>query len=134
MTIKELRKESGMTQKEFGDFSYGISEGVIAHWESGRRDTTDYLVKLIEYRLRNELSHMKDYNEARWGCLSEEDKQYLLSESSPVDGITGVKPKKSSECIIDLVYPYSIAGYFEKRESEDEIIIDDNAIIYGSLE
>lgn len=77
---------------------------------------------------------MKDYTGVKWGCLNEAEKEHLLSEASPIDGRTGSKPKKSMECIIDLAYPYSVSGYYQIGECEDEIIIDDNAVIYVSNE
>lgn len=52
MTIKEIRKASGMTQAEFAAY-FGISVRTIEAWES-RREAPEYLVKLMEYKLINE--------------------------------------------------------------------------------
>jgi site-specific DNA recombinase len=51
--IKELRKSVGMTQKAFGDY-FNIPMRTIQHWESGTRECPEYLLKLIEYKLKNE--------------------------------------------------------------------------------
>lgn len=52
MTIKELRKASNMTQAEFAEY-FNISVRTIEAWES-RREAPEYLVKLMEYKLRKE--------------------------------------------------------------------------------
>lgn len=53
MTIKEMRAASGMTQQAFAEF-FGIPKRTIEDWECSRRTPPEYLIKLIEYRLRNE--------------------------------------------------------------------------------
>ena len=53
MTIKELRDASGMTQKAFAEY-FGISKRAIESWEGGQRKCPEYLLNLIEYKLRNE--------------------------------------------------------------------------------
>ena len=53
MTIKELRAASGMTQKEFSDY-FNIPRRSIEDWETGKRTPPEYLVEIIEYKLRAE--------------------------------------------------------------------------------
>lgn len=53
MTIKELRTLTGMTQKEFSEY-FGMSKRAIEEWEAERRKCPEYLLELIEYKLRNE--------------------------------------------------------------------------------
>ena len=53
MTIKELRAASGMTQKEFSDY-FNIPRRSIEDWETEKRTPPEYLVNLIEYKLRAE--------------------------------------------------------------------------------
>jgi DNA-binding transcriptional regulator YiaG len=53
MNIKELREKSKMTQKAFSDY-FGIPKRTIEDWESGRRKPPQYLVDLIEYKLKKE--------------------------------------------------------------------------------
>lgn len=53
MTIKKLRKATGMTQKAFSDY-FEIPKRTIEDWEGDRRKPPEYLVKLIEYKLKNE--------------------------------------------------------------------------------
>lgn len=53
MTIKELRKASGMTQQQFGDY-FGIPKRTIQNWEAGVNKCPEYLLKLLEYKLKHE--------------------------------------------------------------------------------
>lgn len=53
MTIKELRKLSGMTQQAFADY-FGISKRAIESWEGGQRQCPDYLLRLMHYKLEHE--------------------------------------------------------------------------------
>ena len=53
MTFKELRKLSGMTQQKFSEY-FGIPRRTIEDWDSGKRVCTNYLIDLMEYKLRKE--------------------------------------------------------------------------------
>ena len=53
MTIKELRKATGMTQKAFAEY-FGISKRAIESWEGGKRQCPEYLLNLMIYKLKNE--------------------------------------------------------------------------------
>lgn len=53
MTIKELRTACGMTQQAFADY-FEIPKRTLEDWEAGRRKPPEYLVKLIEYKLKKE--------------------------------------------------------------------------------
>ena len=53
MTIKELRTQSGMTQKAFADY-FGFSKRAVENWEGEKRQCPQYLLDLIEYKLKNE--------------------------------------------------------------------------------
>lgn len=52
MTIKELRQQAGLTQKEFSVL-FGIPKRTIEDWERGVRTPAPYLVALIEFKLRS---------------------------------------------------------------------------------
>ena len=130
MSIKELRTSAKMTQQEFA-YYFNIPMRTIQNWEGGKRNCPKYLAELIEYKLRKEVEHMKDFTGARWGCLTEKEREYLLGETNPIDGRTGNSPKESMECIIDLANGYSVPGYCKISADEDEIIIEDDAVIYN---
>lgn len=53
MNIKELRQQTGMTQKAFSDY-FGFSKRAVESWEGGKRECPDYLVDLIRYKLEAE--------------------------------------------------------------------------------
>lgn len=53
MNIKNLRKAVGMTQKQFGEY-FRIPKRTIEDWENDRRHPPEYVVNLIEYKLKNE--------------------------------------------------------------------------------
>lgn len=60
----------------------------------------------------------------KWGDLSEETKEDLLSNANIWDDV------KYGECLVDLTADYTIEGF----KTEDDIIIKDNAIIYDPQE
>ena len=53
MTVKELRKEAGMTQKAFAEY-FGIPQRTIENWDAEQRKCPDYLLDLMLYKLKNE--------------------------------------------------------------------------------
>ena len=53
MTIKNIRKASGMTQKTFAEY-FGIPKRTLENWEGGQRECPEYLLELMEYKLKNE--------------------------------------------------------------------------------
>ena len=53
-TIKEMRQETGLSQKDFGKFCCGIPMRTIQNWESGERKCPEYVLKLIEYKVKKE--------------------------------------------------------------------------------
>ena len=53
MIFKDLRKRSGMSQKQFSEY-FDIPYPNIQNWELGRRGCTKYLLKLMEYKLMKE--------------------------------------------------------------------------------
>lgn len=53
MTFKELRRLSGMTQKQFCEY-FGIPKRTVEDWERGASKCPVYLMALMEYKLRKE--------------------------------------------------------------------------------
>ena len=53
MDFKELRKQSGMNQKQFCEH-FGIPARTVQHWEAGTRKCPNYVLDLIKFRLDNE--------------------------------------------------------------------------------
>ena len=54
MTMQEIRALTGLNKKDFSE-QYGIPYRTIQNWELGINKAPDYLMDLIEYKVRNEL-------------------------------------------------------------------------------
>ena len=53
MTIRDIRLNANMTQKEFAEY-FGIPQRTIEGWDSGRRKPPEYLIELIKYKIEKE--------------------------------------------------------------------------------
>ena len=53
MAIKELRTQSGMNIKAFAEY-FNIPYRTVQNWELGTRECPEYLLELIEYKLKKE--------------------------------------------------------------------------------
>lgn len=53
MTLKELREASKMSRNEFCEY-FGIPYRTVQSWELKDRSCPEYLLELIEYKLKNE--------------------------------------------------------------------------------
>lgn len=53
MTLKELRDSAKMTRTEFCEY-FKIPYRTVQSWELGERSCPEYLLQLMEYRLRAE--------------------------------------------------------------------------------
>lgn len=51
--LLDLRKQSGMNRREFAEY-FGIPYRTVQDWELGNRKMPDYLLMLMEYKLRGE--------------------------------------------------------------------------------
>lgn len=54
LDIKTMRNQTGLTQAEFGKVLYGIPLRTIQNWEGGKRECPEYVLRLIEFKLREE--------------------------------------------------------------------------------
>ena len=53
MTFKELRTASGMSRPQFAEY-FGIPYRTVQDWELGNRQCLQYILDLMEYKLRKE--------------------------------------------------------------------------------
>lgn len=60
MTIKEIRALTGLTQKQFAE-KYHITFSSIKNWESGHRTCPDYVVELLEFKVREDLKMFGEF-------------------------------------------------------------------------
>ncbi len=51
--ITELREQTGMNRKEFCDF-FMIPYRTVTEWERGNRNAPEYVLRLLEYKIRME--------------------------------------------------------------------------------
>lgn len=53
MSIREIRKLTGMNRKQFSEY-FGIPYRTVEDWEAGRAKCAPYLLALIVYKLEKE--------------------------------------------------------------------------------
>lgn len=53
MSIKDLRAKTGLSQSKFAAL-VGIPLNTLQNWEQGNRKPPEYVISLIEYKLRKE--------------------------------------------------------------------------------
>ena len=53
MEFRDLRKLSGMTQTQFSEY-FGIPKRTIEDWDRGAKKCSEYLLDLMEYKLKKE--------------------------------------------------------------------------------
>ena len=58
--LVELRESTGMTRKEFCEY-FEIPYRTVQDWELGNRKMPDYLLRLMEYKIRMEQG-IKDFS------------------------------------------------------------------------
>lgn len=56
MIIKEIRTLTGLSQAKFCE-KYHIPLNTFARWEQGKREPPDYLVELLEFKVREDLKN-----------------------------------------------------------------------------
>ncbi len=54
MTIKEIRALTGLSQVKFCE-KYHIPLNTFTRWEQGKREPPDYLVELLEFKVRKDM-------------------------------------------------------------------------------
>lgn len=70
---------------------------------------------------------MKKYEGRKWGTLTKAEQADLLRFSNAINGIDCENAHGTCDCIIDLTENLSISGELV----DDEIVIDDNSVIYN---
>lgn len=85
MTIKEIRALTGLSQVKFCE-KYHIPLNTFTRWEQGKREPPDYLVELLEFKVREDL-------------LMEELKAYLESEINKTKNLLEQEEEKRKQNI-----------------------------------
>jgi len=148
MKLQKLRERAGFSQSSLAKVA-GVSYSLIRNIEQGQKriggmsgERLYRLALVLNCRIEDfldtnslaqEVANKKNYAGLKWGLLRIEEQELLLAGASAVDGRTDNNIKSDGECIVDLsIYPFSIPGKFTCGEGEDEITIDDDAVIYSS--
>lgn len=103
MTIKEFRQAARMTQKGFSEY-LNIPVRTIQDWEGKRRNPPQYLVELVEYKIKKEKLNMKKYlqiNEMRFELNNGEEITSIQVEKDVIR-IEGFTPDRE---FITTYYP-----------------------------
>ena len=53
MSLRQLRERTGMNRRQFAEY-FGIPYRTLQEWELGGRRVPDYLLRLMEYKVRIE--------------------------------------------------------------------------------
>ena len=126
MDIKDLRAQTGMSQKVFAEY-FNIPVRTIQDWEAGRRTPPVYVVELIEYKIEKENLGMnktiKEAMEIMEGVYVQDLPQVKIGEEVALKEIwdgEGEVPEES--CSYQIAETEWINYEFEiVEENEDEL-------------
>ena len=146
--LKIMREKAGIdSQKKLSEMS-GVGLTSIKKYETdvrGLNKAAAGTLYRIAFALKCNIEDLIDANEElakmsnsafigrKWGELDEEFRDKLLLSANCVDGRTGNNMKSDGECIVDLqLYSLSVTGRFVRGEEEDEINVNEDAVIYSN--
>ena len=92
MDIREMRKLLGNTQSEFAA-RYNIPFRTIQNWETGKRTPPEYIINLLEHRVREDLINRKTVVLPRY----DPEKQDLPKRSDFIGSLSWLRALK--ECL-----------------------------------
>lgn len=115
MTVKEIRKISGLTQKAFSEM-YDIPRRTLEDWERGIKEPAPYLVSLLEravkddgiYKLYGHFTNGEEYFET----FKDEDELHWCSRSIR-ENAAAQKPEKIIGKIDFRFVPKYIKDYID---------------------
>ena len=123
--LRTLREETGLNRKQFAE-EFGIPLRTVEDWEADRRKMPDYLLRLMEYKIRLEKLHRykekltdeKDTRNVNIICDAEGEKIVLINDIR----FKG-KKREEWENIEKYLIEY-VGNYYEIEESSEIIYID----------
>lgn len=92
MDIREMRKQLGNTQSEFAA-RYNIPFRTIQNWETGKRTPPEYIIDLLEHRVREDLINRKTVTLPRY----DPEKQDLPKRSDFIGSMSWLRAVR--DCI-----------------------------------
>lgn len=103
MTIKEIRALTGLSQPKFCQ-KYHIPLNTFVRWEQGKREPPDYLVELLEFKVREDMGMENDLISKSELLKKMNDfcgsQRYLISEEvwKMVEDMPTYSAEKGGEC------------------------------------
>lgn len=77
LEIKDMRESVSLNRREFAE-SFGVPLRTVEDWEAGRRKMPEYLLRLMEYKLRMEAYWREEENRRQREVRHAKDgKKYL---------------------------------------------------------
>lgn len=67
MTIREMRKQTGLSQAKFGEL-LNIPHRTLQDWEYDKSRCPEYVTELIEYKLKNEKTNLTSTKKCTIAC------------------------------------------------------------------
>lgn len=133
MNIKEMRIELGDTQSEFAA-RYNIPFRTIQNWEAGVRKPPEYIMELLEQRIKADLINRKTVNLPKYDA----SKKNLPSRSDYVGSVAWLKAVQSclgENVVFALDEALMCQGNFGGRSDEYLVWIygDDSAAEYNGV-
>ena len=133
MDIREMRTRLGDTQSEFA-MRYNIPFRTVQNWETGTRKPPDYIVKLLENRIREDLVNRKT------AILPKYDphKRNLPKRSDYIgtlSWLSAVRERIGGDVVFALDEALMCQGYFGGRNDEYIVWVygDDNVTQYNGV-
>ena len=116
MLIREMRKELGVTQSEFAA-RYSIPFRTVQNWETGLRKPPDYIVRLLEQQIREDLINRKAITLPKFDAKKE-----LLPRRSDYVGamswLTALRDRMGKDVVFALDEALMCQGLFGGRSDE----------------
>lgn len=81
--FKNLREQSGMNMKKFAAH-FGIPYRTIQNWEAGVNKCPEYLLKLMEFKLKAD-QHKADFQRLHTYLMDHEDTDTALMHNAGMD-------------------------------------------------
>lgn len=133
MTIRDMRTQLGVTQSEFAT-RYNIPFRTVQNWETGLRKPPEYIVKLLESRIKEDLINRKT------AILPKYDTHKLdLPKRSDFIGslawLRAVRDKLGDDVVFALDEALMCQGSFGGRSDEYIVWVygDDSAAQYNGV-
>ena len=143
MDIRELRETLHLSQKEFAE-KLGIPIGSIRNWEQGKSEPADYLIEMMEHRIRrdsmvnvqtikfmkmlDELAALSENGFVDWETLNH-SKESGIPDNKILYSSKHVTPSGYYKVICDVTWDageWDIVGFYDNIEFDSNVEIGVN--------